>query len=66
MTCKLARCSTDVFQASKDKSFSNDIQPGQEMNIRYIYNVPNDTDLKTLAIAEDDGRTFEFDISGTR
>ena len=59
-------CSTDVFQASKDKSFSNNIQPGQEMNFRYIYKVPNDTDLKTLAIAEDNGRTFEFDISGTK
>jgi len=63
---EVARCSTDVFQASKNNSFSNNIQPGQEMNFRYIYKVPNDTDLKTLAIAEGDGRTFEFDISGTK
>jgi len=63
---EVARGSTAVFQASKDTSFSSNVQPGQEMNLRYIYKVPNDTDLKTLAIAEDDGRTFEFDISGVK
>ncbi len=63
---EVARCSTDVFQASKDKSFSSNMDPDQEMSLRYIYKIPNDTDLKMLTIAQGDGRTLEFDISGVK
>jgi len=62
----VAECSCDLFPASRASSFQSSIQPGQEINLRYIYKVPSDASLKTLAIAEGDGRTFEFDISGTK
>ena len=63
---EVARCSTDVFPNSRNSSFSSNIQPGQEINLRYIYKVPSDATLKTLAIAEGEGHTFEFDISGVK
>lgn len=56
----------DVFQASKDKSFSNNIKPDQELTLRYAFSVPNDTDVKTFSVVSGNGRTFAFDISGTK
>lgn len=56
----------DVFQASKDKSFSNNIKPDQELTLRYLFSIPDDTDVKTFSVAIEGGRTFTFDISGTK
>jgi hypothetical protein len=54
---------TDMFQKSKDRSFSADIQPGQEITVRSIFKIPEDTDLKTLSMHLGENRTFIFDIS---
>ncbi|MCX6345410.1 MAG: hypothetical protein NT018_10130 [Armatimonadetes bacterium] len=54
---------SDLFQSSKDKSFSSNISTGQELTLRYIFKVTEDTDIKTFtATAAGGGRTFEFDV----
>lgn len=56
----------DMLQKSKDRSFSTDVEPGQELTVRCIYVVPTDTDIKTLSAKLGEGRTFNFDISGVK
>lgn len=57
----------DVYQASKDRSYGANTKPGQELTLRYIFKVPNDTDLKTFSVAwPENGRIYEFDISGVK
>ncbi|MCE5198148.1 MAG: DUF4352 domain-containing protein [Armatimonadota bacterium] len=56
----------DMLQKSKDKSFSADVKPGQELTVRCIYIIPDDTDLKSLSEQLGEGRTFIFDLSGVK
>lgn len=57
----------DMFQNSKDKSFGASLTPGQEIKLRYVFRIPNDTSLKEFTIAiNDDGRTFIYDISSVK
>ncbi len=53
----------DMFQKSKDKTYGGDVQPGQELTVRCIFKMPDDTDVKTLSMHYDANRTFLFDIS---
>jgi len=54
----------DVFQASKDRSFGDNLLPAQELTLRYVFNVPADNAPKTFTVGTGIGRTFVFDISG--
>lgn len=56
----------DVYQNSKDKGFDANLAPGQEIKLRYIFKVPNDTDLKTFSIKSQYGRTYLYDISSVK
>jgi hypothetical protein len=60
---EVANGCTDMFQKSKDKSFSMNIQPGQEVQVRCIFKIPDDTELKTFSTRLNEGRTFIYDIS---
>ncbi|MCE5315582.1 MAG: hypothetical protein ABFD49_09355 [Armatimonadota bacterium] len=62
---EVANSTEDVFQKSKDKSVSADIQPGQEMTVRSVYRIAADTNLQGFSIKLNNGRTFVFDISST-
>ncbi|MEN6356830.1 MAG: DUF4352 domain-containing protein [Armatimonadota bacterium] len=56
----------DMFQKSKDRSFSAEIQPGQEVSVRSIFTIPEDTDLKSLSMHFNENKTFVFDISSVK
>lgn len=56
----------DMLQKSKDRSFSSDVKPGQEISVRSIFTIPEDTDVKTLSMHVDENRTFIFDISSVK
>jgi len=53
----------DMFQKSKDRSFSGDVQPGQEMTVRLVYTMPKDTKAKSLGLSHEEKRTFFYDLS---
>ncbi len=55
----------NVFRATSDASFAGDLEPGQELSLRYAFSLPKDTTLKAFTVKRGDGRTFEFDISGS-
>lgn len=56
----------DMYLASRDIAFSNDVEPGQEVRGRYIFEVPKDLDMKTLFITREENRTYEYDLSGVK
>lgn len=56
----------DMFLASRDVAFGDNIQPGQEMHGRYIFEVPKDLAMKTLTITREGDRTYEYDMSGVK
>ncbi len=56
-----ASCS-DMFQKSKDKSFSANLKPGQEVSVRCVFTPSDDTDVQTLSLRLDEGRLFLFDV----
>lgn len=62
---EVANCA-DMLYKSKDTSFSTNLKPAQELTVRCIFKVPNDTDVKTLSMYLDAGHTFLFDISNVK
>ncbi|HEY3330468.1 MAG TPA: DUF4352 domain-containing protein [Capsulimonadaceae bacterium] len=52
----------DALFADRDRSFSAPIEPGQEVVVRYLFKVPNDTTPKTLTLTVAEGRLVVFDI----
>ncbi len=56
----------DVFRASSDKNFGGNVEPAQELNLRYAFSVASDVTLKTFTVKCNEGRIFEFDISDTK
>jgi hypothetical protein len=55
-----------MFLASRDTSFGDNIQPGQELRVRYIFEVPKDLAMKTLSIAKEESRVYEYDMSAVK
>lgn len=56
----------DMYLGSRDVAFSDNVQPGQEMRGRYIFEVPKDLAMKTLTITREGLRVYEYDMSGAK
>ncbi|MHB9038099.1 MAG: hypothetical protein ACYC64_15690 [Armatimonadota bacterium] len=56
----------DMLQKSKDKSFATEVQPGQEITVRCLFKIPDETALQTFSTRLGEGRTFVFDISSVK
>ncbi len=52
--------SQNLLAASRDKSIETQMDPGQEMKVRIIYQVPKDLGLKTLSISREGARAYEY------
>lgn len=56
----------DMFTKSRDASVATNLQSGQELMTRCIYQVPDDAKIKDLTLLIDNGRTFVFDLSNVK
>lgn len=56
----LGECA-DVVRNSSDASYSSQLEPGQELPLRYLFKIPNDSQAKTFSVAmPDGGRVFTY------
>jgi hypothetical protein len=56
----------DLYLASRDVGFSDDLESGQEMRGRYVFMVPKDLAMKTLTITREGLRAYEYDMSDVK
>lgn len=52
----------DLLLATANRKFDQDIKPGTETRVRMFFKVPKDVTPKTLALKEEESRTYEFEV----
>lgn len=52
----------DMFFASSNRPYAQDMKAGAEVRTRMLFKIPKDVTPKTLALKEDESRTYEFEV----
>ncbi len=52
----------DMFLATANRSYGQNLRPGAEVRVRLVFRVPQDARPKTLALREEGSRTYEFEL----
>lgn len=52
----------DMFLATANRSYGQNLKPGGEVRVRLLFRVPQDATPKTLALKEGESRTYEFEL----
>ncbi|MHB0998917.1 MAG: hypothetical protein ACYC27_06695 [Armatimonadota bacterium] len=52
-----------TYYGSRDDSVNSDIEPGQELRFRHIFKVPENVQLKELAVSQSGSRSYVYDMS---
>ena len=50
----------------RNEGATGDLKPGQEYTGRFFFMLPKDVKAKTLTVAENESRTYSFDVSNTK
>lgn len=56
----------DIFYASKDTPIRSDIEPGQEVRFKWVFEAPEEVELQNLSVIEHSGRAFVYDLSNIK
>lgn len=57
----------DMLYAKRNDSVETKLKTGQELKVRYYYQVPEDVELKSFLLQQgEDGRIYEFDLSDVK
>lgn len=54
------------YLANRDTSVSLEMEPGQELKVRVLYQAPKDLAVKTFSITKEECRTYDFDVSAAQ
>lgn len=56
----------DFLKPVRNEGANGDLKPGQEYTGRFFFMLPKDVKAKTLTVAENESRTYSFDVSNTK
>lgn len=57
---------SNMLGGSRDVRVDTDMEPGQEIGIRYYFEVPSDLAVKSFSICQRKSRTYEYDVSDAK
>jgi hypothetical protein len=58
--------SQNFLKPVRNEGATGNLKPGQEYTGRFFFSLPKDVKAKTLTVAENESRTYLFDISNTK
>lgn len=53
----------ETYFASRDEGIRSNIEPGQELRFRWVFDVPEKLPLQNISVTEGNGRAFVYDLS---
>lgn len=57
------RAGDETYYASRDEGIRAEIEPGKEIRFRWVVQVPEKVAVKTMAVSQNNGRKFVYDLS---
>jgi len=53
----------EVFYANKDQDIKTEINPNKELQFRWIFEIPDNQQVRSISVTEGSGRTFIFNLN---
>jgi hypothetical protein len=60
------RWGDETYYASRDEGIRGSLEPGQEIRFKWVFEVPNGVQPASVAVTENVGRAYVYDLSNVQ